>query len=92
MSDPLAKRHADYVQIVPPRTPARSGGPSLHIFAEEELRAALEAEPDGYARISKEQAEALLPVIDEYVVRYGPLVEEDELLVAELHELLDGWQ
>jgi hypothetical protein len=90
---PRAKRHSDYVQIVPLQTPSPDHGvPSLQTFASEELQANLsEPEPDGYIRISKAQAEELLPVIDNYVVRFGPLLELDKTLAAEVRDLLANW-
>ena len=93
-TDLRAKRHSDYVQIVPFETPSSAdGAPSLQTFASEELQANLtEPEPDGYMRISKVQAEELLPVIEDYVVRYGRLLESDTVLTEELRELLDGWE
>lgn len=92
-TDPRAKRHSDYVQVLPLRTSSSGqGAPSLQTFASEEIRVNLiEPEPDGYIRISKEQAEQLLPVIDDYTARYGPLLEVDATLAMELRELLDGW-
>ena len=90
---PRAKRHSDYVQVAPLGTPSpKPGDPSLQTFAAEEIRVNLsEPEPDGYIRISKAQAEELLPVIDDFAARYGPLLEVDATLTAELRELLDGW-
>jgi hypothetical protein len=92
-TSPRAKRHSDYVQIVPLRTSSPEHGvPSLQTFAAEELRANLsEPERDGYIRISKAQAEELLPVIDDYVLRYGPLLESDKTLAAEVRNLLANW-
>jgi hypothetical protein len=91
--DPRAKRHSDYVQIVPLRTSSPEHGvPSLQTFAAEELQANFsEPEPDGYIRISKAQAEELLPVIDDYAARFGPLLELDKTLAAELRDLLANW-
>jgi hypothetical protein len=93
-TNPRAKRHSDYVQIVPLRTSSPEHSvPSLQTFAAEELQANLsEPEPDGYIRISKAQAEELLPVIDDYLARWGPLDELDKTLVMELRELLDDWE
>ena len=96
MSDPhpLAKRHVDYVQIVRLRTSSpKPGVPSLQTFAEEQLRATLsEPEPDGYTRISKQQAEELVSVIDDYAVRFGPLLANDRMLIAQLRDLLSTWE
>jgi hypothetical protein len=91
---PQAKRHSDYVQIVPLQTPSPDHGvPSLQTFAAEELQANLsEPEPDGYIRISKEMAEELLTVMDDYVARWGPLSDLDKTLAWELRELLDDWE
>ena len=61
-------------------------------FAQEELQSHFEAEPDGYVRISKEQAQELVAVTEEYVRRYGPLEESDGDLVAELRTLLADWE
>ncbi len=90
---PRAKRHSDYVQIVPLRTSSPEPGvPSLQTFAAEELRANLsEPEPDGYIRIAKAQAEELLEVMGDYVTSWGPLLEDDETLAAELRDLLENW-
>ena len=92
-SSPRAKRHIDYVQVMPLRTPSPSdGAPSLQTFAEEHVRADLsEPEPDGYVRISKQQAEELLKEIDDYVNAWGPLLEVDETLATELRAVLDAW-
>ena len=70
-----------------------AGAPSLQTFAEERIRTELsEPEPDGYVRISKEQAAELLQEIDDYVETWGPLLEDDETLAAELRAVLDGWE
>ncbi len=91
---PNAKRHADYVQIVPLRTEAdpleHPEAPSLKTFAEEKLRVDLSPEPDGYARISMADAEDLLIRMDEYVNSWGPLSENDRKLAAEVREILDA--
>jgi len=89
---PLAKRHSDYVQVAKLQTPASDGVPSLHTFAAEELRETLEPEPDGYARITKEQAEELLRAIADYAGRFGRVIDHDELLVAQLRDLLTDWE
>jgi hypothetical protein len=88
---PRAKRHSDYVQIMPLRTPSpKEDVPSLQAFASAELETNLqEPEPDGYIRISKAQAEELLTVMDDYVARWGPLNELDKTPASELRELLD---
>lgn len=93
-SSPRAKRHSDYVQVVPLRTPSpEAGAPSLQTFAEERIRTELsEPEPDGYVRISKEQAAELLKEIDDYGETWGPLLEDDETLAAELRAVLDAWE
>ena len=88
----LAKRHVDYVQVAKLQTPASDGVPSLQTFAAEELRATLEPEPDGYARITKEQAEELLAVLADYAGRFGRLLEHDELLISQLRDLLSDWE
>lgn len=94
MSDPFARRHADYVQVVRLRTPSpKGGGPSLETFAEEHIRTDLsEPEADGYVRISKENAQELLDAVDDYVKAWGPLLDEDTRLVAELREILAAWE
>ena len=93
-SSPRAKRHTDYVQVMPLRTPSpRDGAPSLQTFAEEHVRADLsEPEPDGYVRISKEQAEELVKEIDDYANSWGPLLEVDKTLATELRAVLDTWE
>ena len=79
---------------MPLRTPSPSdGAPSLQTFAEEHVRADFsEPEPDGYVRISKKQAEELLKEIDDYVSAWGPLLDVDTTLAAELRAVLDTWE
>jgi len=92
MPEPLAKRHVDYLQIVELQTQAaEAGDPSLLTFVREELRDPMETEPDGYTRITKEQAEELVTLADDYAERYGALTDDDATLVSELRSVLDGW-